>query len=169
MLASPASLRCLPWLCYRALASWEPTCRSCLQSLSAALLKTQVKRADKGPGHLGSQVCHQRVPPSSQEGEGAALTSLCPRGRTWCVVHLHRPLCNQDQEEVHVIHEALEAGVGQVLRLISLSRCLVCIDINYPILHLDMVSQVLGEIPSVKGILSTLHWRGEHCTKRRIL
>lgn len=78
MLASPASLRCLPWLCYRALASWEPTCRSCLQSLSAALLKTQVKRADKGPGHLGSQVCHQRVPPSSQEGEGAALTSLCP-------------------------------------------------------------------------------------------
>lgn len=83
-------------------------------------------------------------------------------------MHLHRPLCNQDQEEIHVIDEVLEAGVGQILWLISLSCCLVCVDINYPILHLHVVPQVLREVPSVKGILSILHWRGEHCSKRRI-
>lgn len=63
----------------------------------------------------------------------------------------------------------LEAGVRQVLWLISSSCCFVTIDVNDPILHLDMVSQVLREIPSFKGILSILHWWGEHCTKGRIL
>lgn len=112
------------------------------------------------------QVCHQGFLPLPRF---LPLTSFCLLRQDlfsciqqcW-VVHLHRPLCNQGQEEVHVINEVLKAGVGQILWLISVSCCLVFIDVNYTILHLNVVSQVLTEIPHVKGILSILHWRGEH-------
>lgn len=115
------------------------------------------------------------LPGRGEDNPGSALPALCLLGQDLCgctqqfwAVHLHGPLRDQGQEEVHVINEVLEAGVGQVLWLISFNCCFVSIDINYPILHLDMVSQVLTEIPGFKGILSILHWRGEHWTKRRI-
>lgn len=146
------------------------------------LLKTPVKTADKGQGHFGSQqaagmssVGSSLLPGRGGGNPGSALTSLCllrqdlfSCTQQYWVVHLHRPLCNEGQEEVHVINEVLEAGVGQVLWLISANRCLVSVDVNYPIFHLDVVSQVLGETLSFKGILSILHWWGEHWTKRRI-
>lgn len=97
-------------------------------------------------------------------------SSRCLGASPWCCFwHLHRPLCDQGQKEIHVINKVLEAGVRQVLGLISSSCCLVTIDVNNPILHLDVVSQVLRETPSFKGILSILHWRGEHCTKGGML
>lgn len=147
------------------------------------LLKTPIKMADKGQGHFGSQQAASMssagsslVPRRGGSNPGSTLTSfrllrqdLCSCTQQCWVMHLHRSLCNQGQEEVHVINEVLKIGVGQVLWLVSASCCFVSIDVNYPILHLNVVSQVLSKIPSFKGILSILHRWCEHWTKRRIL
>ena len=70
-------------------------------------------------------------------------------------------LCNEGNEEVHVIDEGVVVGAGQVFGLMFVSSCLVIVHIDDTILHTSNVSQILWQVLCVKGVFPVLWRRGE--------
>ena len=67
-------------------------------------------------------------------------------------------LCNESNEEVHVVNEGVVVGAGQVFVLMFIGSSSVVVHEDDTILHTSNVSQILWQGLGIKGVFSVL-WR----------
>lgn len=67
-------------------------------------------------------------------------------------------LCNESNEEVHVIDEGVVVGAGQVFGLMFVSSCSVVVHIDETILHPSNITQILWQVSGIEGVVPIL-WR----------
>lgn len=65
-------------------------------------------------------------------------------------------LCNESDEEVHVIDEGVVVGVGQVFGLMLVSSCCVVVHIDETVLHTGNIAQILRQVFGVKWVFTIL-------------
>lgn len=67
-------------------------------------------------------------------------------------------LCNESDEEVHVVDEGVVVGAGQVFGLVFVSSRSVVVHIDDTVLHTSDVSQILWQVGGIEGVFPVL-WR----------
>lgn len=76
--------------------------------------------------------------------------------------YLRWALCDESDEEVHVVDEGVVVRAGQVFGLVLVGRSGVVVHIDEAVLHAGNITQVGWQVLGVKGILFLL-WRwGKH-------
>lgn len=70
-------------------------------------------------------------------------------------------LCNESNEEVHVVDEGVVVGAGQVFGLMFVGSFSIVIHINDTILHTSNISQILRQVLGVKWVVPILGRRSE--------
>lgn len=71
-------------------------------------------------------------------------------------------LCNQGNEEVHVIDEGVVIRPGQVLGLVFVGGLLVIVNIDEPLVHPGHIAKVLRQRFETEGVLILLGWGCKH-------
>lgn len=67
-------------------------------------------------------------------------------------------LCNESDEEVHVVDEGVIVRAGHVFGLMFVSSCSVIVHIDDTILHASNIAQILWKVLRLKGVFPIL-WR----------
>lgn len=76
----------------------------------------------------------------------------------WNTKHSRWALCNESDEEVHVVDEGVVVGAGQVLGLMFVSSRGVVVHVDETVLHTGNISQILWQVLGIKGVFPIL-WR----------
>lgn len=72
-------------------------------------------------------------------------------------------LCNESNEEVHVVDEGVVVGAGQVLGLMFVSSRSVVVNIDETLLHTSNIFQILWQGLGIEGVFPILWRRCEDC------
>lgn len=72
-------------------------------------------------------------------------------------------LCDESNEEVHVVNEGVVIRAGQVFGLMLVSSCSIIVHIDDTILHTSNISQILWQVLTIKGIFPILRRMCEDC------
>lgn len=67
-------------------------------------------------------------------------------------------LCNEGDEEVHVVDEGVIVGAGHVFGLMFVSSCSIIVHIDKTLLHASNIAQILWQFLDIKGVFPIL-WR----------